>query len=124
MLFIRTAGFFIFSYTFYLLLSNTGVLDSNYSGVHRVVHHSENLSIKYYEQKCYIKFAFSGQHWTRLSMEKCKKNQFLGCLIKTSISVLNSNNESAKKPTVYDLLFLIAIYYPKNQNKRPSDMRN
>ena len=27
-------------------------------------------------------FCFSGQHWTELSIEKCKKSQFLGCLIK------------------------------------------
>ena len=27
-------------------------------------------------------------------------------------------------PTIYDLLFLIAIYFPKNDNKHPSKMRN
>ena len=40
------------------------------------------------------------------------------------ISVLNFSTESAKKPTIYDLLFLIAIYAPKNDNKHPSEMRN
>ena len=49
------------------------------------------------------------------------KVQFLGVLIKISISVLNFSTESAKKPTVYDLLFLITIYYPKNDNKHPPE---
>ena len=43
---------------------------------------------------------------------------------KISISVLNFSTESVKKPTVYDLLFLIAIYYPKNDNKHSSEMRS
>ena len=41
------------------------------------VHHPDNLSIKYHEQKFCIKFAFSGQHWTGISIRKCKK--FLMC---------------------------------------------
>ena len=45
-------------------------------------------------------------------------------LIKTLISVLNFSTESAKKPTIYDLLFLIAIYSPKNDSKHPSEMRD
>ena len=32
-------------------------------------------------------------------------------------------NESVEKPAIYDLLFLIAIYYPKNDRKYPSEMR-
>ena len=55
---------------------------------------------------------------------KCEKLQFWRCLIKISISVLNFSIESVKKPTVYDLLHLIAIYSPKNDNKDPSEMRN
>ena len=54
----------------------------------------------------YIKFTFSGQHWTELSIEKCKKNQFLVCLTKISISILNFSNEIAKKSAIYDLLFV------------------
>ena len=53
-----------------------------------------------------------------------KKIQFLGCLIKTSISVLTFSTGSAKERTIYDLLFLIAIYSPKNNNKHPSKIRN
>ena len=41
-----------------------------------------------------------------------------------SISVLNFSTESDKKPTMFDLLFLIAIYSPKNDNEYPSEMRN
>ena len=73
------------------------------------------------EQKFFIKFAFSGQHWNWLSTEKCNKSQFLGCLIKIYISVLNFSTESAKKLTVCNLLFLITLYSPKNGNRHPSD---
>ena len=41
-----------------------------------------------------------------------------------SIPVLNFSTESAKELTLYDMLSLIAIYYPNNDNKHPSDMRN
>ena len=87
------------------------------------MHHSENLSIKYHEQKFCIKFAFSGQHWTGLFTENCKNSVF-GDLIKVSISVLNFSTGSAKKTTIYDLLFLFETYSPKNDNKHPSEMRN
>ena len=59
---------------------------------------------------------------TGLSFEKYKKSVFV-VLTKTSILVLNFNKESAKKPTVYVLLFFIAVYYPKDDNKHPSEMR-
>ena len=87
------------------------------------VHHPENFSIKYHEQKFCIKFAFSGKHWAGLFTEKCKNFQFLGCLIKFEYWI--SVSESAKKPTTYDLLFLIvALYSSKNDNKYPSGMKN
>ena len=41
-----------------------------------------------------------------------------------SIPVLNFSTEPAKQPALYDLLFLIAIYSPNIDNKRPSEMRN
>ena len=41
-----------------------------------------------------------------------------------SIPVLYFNTESAKELTLYDLLFLIAIYSPNNDNKHSSEMRN
>ena len=41
-----------------------------------------------------------------------------------SISVLNFSTESAEKSAIYDMLFLTAIYSPKNDNKHPSEMRN
>ena len=53
-----------------------------------------------------------------------KKVQILRCLTKISISVLNFNAESVGKPTIYDLLFLIAICSLKNDNKHLSQMRN
>ena len=53
-------------------------LDSNYPGVHRVVHHSENLSIKYHQQKFYLKFAFSG-NIEQDYLSKNLKIPFLGC---------------------------------------------
>ena len=40
-----------------------------------------------------------------------------------SISVLNFSTESAKKTTIYDLLFFIGIYFPKYDNKHPSEMK-
>ena len=41
-----------------------------------------------------------------------------------SIPVLNFSTESAKELTLYDLLFLIAIYSPNSDNKHSSEMRN
>ena len=100
MLFIGTASFWLLTVTLfiYYLEDNPGVLDSNYPGVHRVVHHTENLSIKCDNQKLYIMlaFAFSGQQWTELSTEKLK-NSVSGELIKISISVLNFSTKSDNK---------------------------
>ena len=53
-----------------------------------------------------------------------RKIPILECLIKVSISVLNFSTESAKKLTIYYLLFFIVVYSPKNDNKHPSEMRN
>ena len=41
---------------------NTGVFRIKLPGVAEWVHHPENLSIKYHEQKFCIKFAFLLQH--------------------------------------------------------------
>ena len=41
-----------------------------------------------------------------------------------SIPVLNFSTESAKELTLYDFLFLIAIYSSNNDSKHPSEMRN
>ena len=38
--------------------------------------------------------------------------------------LLNFSTESGKKPTIYDLLFLVAIYFPEHDNKHPSGSRN
>ena len=43
---------------------------------------------------------------------------------KIYFSVLNFSTKSAKEPIFYDLPHLIAINYPKNHNKHPSEMRN
>ena len=45
---------------------------------HRVMHYSENLSIKYHDQNFYIKTAFSGPHWTEQTIDECKKVSFWG----------------------------------------------
>ena len=82
-----------------------------------MLHHSEDGFIKYHEQNLSIKFAFSMQHGTRLSIKQWKKTPFLECLIKIYFST-----ESAKEPTIYDFLILIALYSPKNDNKHPSEM--
>ena len=87
-----------------------------------MVHHSENDSIKYHEQKFCIKFAFQGSI-EQDYLSKHVKIQFLGCH-KISIPVLNLNTESAKELKLYDLLFLIPIYASNNDNKHPSEMRN
>ena len=94
MLFIGTASFgllTLFSQLHFLFIIQKLTLEflnSNSPGVHRVVLHSENLSVKYQEQKFYIKFAFSEHHLTGLSIEKFKNSVF-GVLIKISILVLN-----------------------------------
>ena len=41
-----------------------------------------------------------------------------------SIPVLNFSTESAKELTLYDLLFVNAIYSPNSYNQHPSEMRN
>ena len=43
--------------------------------------------------------------------------------LKIQISVLNFSTESAKKATINNLLFLIALYSPKYNNKQPIEMR-
>ena len=52
----------------------------------------------------------------RLYIQICENSVF-GVSIKMSIPVLNFSVESAKKLTLYDLLFLIAIYSPNSDNK-------
>ena len=37
---------------------------------------------------------------------------------------INFSNESVKKPTIYDLLFIIAIYSLQNVNTQSSEMKN
>ena len=84
-----------------------------------------NHPIKYHEQKFCIKFAFQGsiEKCIEKSIENCKTSVF-GLSTKMSIPVLNFSTESAKELTLYGLLFLIAIYSPKNDNKHSSEMRN
>ena len=92
MLFIRAGNFrlLIVTVTFFIynLEINPGVFRFKLPKVHRVVHHSKNLSIKYHEQNFCIRFAFLGQHLTGLSIGKFK-NLVSGVLMKISISVLN-----------------------------------
>ena len=60
----------------------------------------------------------------RAIYQKMQKKSVFGVFNKISISVLNFSTNSAKKPTNYDLVFLTAIYSPKNDNKHPRKMRN
>ena len=53
-------------------------------------------------------------------LSKNVKNSVLGVFNKN----FNFSTESAKKSTIYDFLFLIALYSPKNDNKHPSETRN
>ena len=53
--------------------------------------------------------------------DNVKRFSFWGYLIKMANSVLNFSTESAK-PTIYDFLFLITLYSPKNHNKHPSEL--
>ena len=62
----------------YHLVINPGVFRFKFPGVHRVVHHSENDSIKYHEQKFCIKFAFQGSI-EQDYLSKHVKIRFLGC---------------------------------------------
>ena len=55
------------------------------------------------------------------SIKECEKFLFWGNLIKISVSVLNFSIESSQKPTIKVLLFLIAIYSSKNENKPSSE---
>ena len=64
----------------------------------------------------WTKIAFSGQHWTKSSIENCEKVKFG--------EKVNFSNESVKKQTNFDLLFMIAIYSPQNVNKQSSEMKN
>ena len=61
----------------YHLVINPGVFRFKFPGVHRVVHHWENHSIKYHEQKFCIKFAFHGSI-EQDYLSKHVKIQFLG----------------------------------------------
>ena len=78
----------------------------------------ENLSINVINKNFGSSLLFPG-----LSIEKCKRSQFLGCLIKIKISVLNFSTESAKKKTIYNLLFFTALCSPKNDNKQSSERK-
>ena len=53
-----------------------------------------------------------------------RKISFLGEFNKNINFSTNFCTESAEKLTIYDLLFLVAVYSPKNDNKQPFEMRN
>ena len=55
-------------------------LDSNHPEVHRVLHHSEDFFIKYYEQIFSIKFAFSGSTEQDYLSNNVKNFSFWGVL--------------------------------------------
>ena len=92
MLFIGTANYRLLIVTVTLFIYNFEINPGDFRfklpRVHRGVYHSENFSIKYHEQKFCIKFAFSWQHLTGLSIGLFK-NLVFWVLIKISISVLN-----------------------------------
>ena len=94
-----------------------------YSKVHRVVYHSENLPIKYHEQRFCITIIFSGQHWTGKSIEKMGKISVFGEFSK-NVNFFTKFSFNTENSTIYDLLFLAARYPPKNDNKHLSEMKN
>ena len=69
--------------------TNTRAFRLKLSEVHRVVHQPEYLYIKYHEKQFCIKFSFSGQHWTGLSIKKYKKISFGGVLLYKNINFVN-----------------------------------
>ena len=100
-----------------------------------------------------IKIAFSGQNWTGSSIWKCLtlswrrplsyRNQTVDLLCKSMdwflydnglhhervkklglTKMINFSNESVKIPTIYDLLFTVAICSHQNFNKYSSKMKN
>ena len=52
------------------------------------------------------------------SIKKCERKSVFGLFENLNISF---STGSAKKPTLYNWLFLSAIYYPKNDNKPLSE---
>ena len=59
------------------------------------------------------------------AFRKMQKISVLGMFDKNiNFIVLNFSTESAERKIVYDLLFLITLYFPKYENKHPSEMRN
>ena len=71
---------FVFTVTLFIyrLVINPVVFRFKFPGVYRKVHHSENHSIKYYEQRFCIKLAFQGSI-EQDYLSKYVKIQFLGC---------------------------------------------
>ena len=95
--------------------------DWNYPLVHRVVHYSVlNTMNKNFASNLLSQGSIEQDNLPK----NVKKIEFLGCLIKASISVLNVSSESAKQLTIFDLLFHIAICSPKNDNECPSEIKN
>ena len=116
--------------------------------MNRVVHHSENLSIKYHEQKLCIKFSFSGQYWIGLSIEKFRNSVFaelrllMTSLIKwlrvcvrtkwlwvripllLSISVFNFRTESAKKQQFMNCYFSLEFIFLNMTISIPQKWKN
>ena len=85
-----------------------------------MLHHSENLFIKYHEKNFSIKIYFL----RAVSIEQ----DYLSNNGKNSVfGVLNKNSyfstESAKEQfIIYNFRFHIALYSPKSDNKHPSEM--
>ena len=78
MLFSTVNPVFTVILSIYHLMINLGVFRFKFPGVHIVVHHSENDSMKYHEQKFCIKFAFQGSI-EQDYLSKHVKIQFLRC---------------------------------------------
>ena len=116
--------------------------------MNRVVHHSENISIKYHEQKLCLKFSFSGQYWIGLSIEKFRNSVFpelrllMTSLIKwlrvrlrtkwlwvripllLSISIFNFSTESAKKQQFMNCYSLLEFIFLNMTISIPQKWKN
>ena len=119
-LFMFSTANLVFKVTLFIyhLVINPGVFRSNSLVCTEWYNIIPLNSIKYHEQKFCIKFVFQSsiEQTLYLYIQICENSVF-GVSIKIPIPVLNFSIESAKKLTLYDLLFLVVIYSPNSDNK-------
>ena len=110
---------------------NIGVSDPKTPRGLQMVHPSENAFFKFHDL-----FLYSSLYKPSLIQKTLLESKLLsqGSIeqkhLSKNVKNFESNKkigfstESVKKPTIYDLLFIIAIYFLQNVNKYPSEMKN